>query len=169
MACFNFEWGISRRFKSSCITDGFCVSNHMSFLEQGMAKEREEKMAEMVLSALSRTVIVRVGKPGSDDTRRFKACRRVPVDFFVDWLLYEGDLYSSVSCGTWIIFTLNQENVWSALSAQYGVDQAGKVANPARGQLNREMDISLSPFTPENLVSRDGFGCLIPRQLAQWP
>ena len=34
--------------------------------------------------------------------------------------------------------------------------QPGKVANPARDQLNRE--ISLSEFAPENLVSRDGFG-----------
>ena len=33
-------------------------------------------------------------------------------------------------------------------------DQPGKVANPARGQLNNEND----PFAPENLVSRDGFG-----------
>ena len=37
-------------------------------------------------------------------------------------------------------------------------DQPGKVANPARGQLNRENDIPLSPFAPEKLVSRDGFG-----------
>ena len=37
-------------------------------------------------------------------------------------------------------------------------DQPGKVANPARGQLNRLMKISLSPFASENLVSRDGFG-----------
>ena len=28
------------------------------------------------------------------------------------------------------------------------------------------MDISLSPFAPENLVSRDGFGSPIPRQPA---
>ena len=35
-------------------------------------------------------------------------------------------------------------------------DQLGKVAKPARGQLNRKMDISLSPVAPENLVSRDG-------------
>ena len=33
------------------------------------------------------------------------------------------------------------------------IDQPGKVANPARGQLNKE----ISPFVPENLVSRDGF------------
>ena len=39
-----------------------------------------------------------------------------------------------------------------------GKDQPGKVANPARGQLNRENDSSLSPFAPENLVSRGGFG-----------
>ena len=47
-----------------------------------------------------------------------------------------------------------------------GKDQPGKVANPARGQLNREMDISLSPFAPENLVSRHGFGSPVPRQPA---
>ena len=37
-----------------------------------------------------------------------------------------------------------------------GKDQPGKVVYPARGQL-----ISLSPFAPENLVSRDGFGSLL--------
>ena len=44
------------------------------------------------------------------------------------------------------------------------MDQAGKVANPARGRLNREKNISLSAFVPENLVSRDGFGSSVPRQ-----
>ena len=48
----------------------------------------------------------------------------------------------------------------------YSMDQPDKVANPARGQLNREMDISLSAFAPENLVSRDGFGSPVPRQPA---
>ena len=38
------------------------------------------------------------------------------------------------------------------------MDQPGKVACPARGQLNRKMNISLSAFVPESLVSRDGFG-----------
>ena len=37
------------------------------------------------------------------------------------------------------------------------MDQPGKVANPARGQLNRENNVPLSPCVPENLVSRDGF------------
>ena len=46
------------------------------------------------------------------------------------------------------------------------MDQPGKVANPARGQLNRENEISLSAFAPENLVSRDGFGSPVPRQSA---
>ena len=32
------------------------------------------------------------------------------------------------------------------------MDQPGKVANPARGQLNRENNIPLSPCVPENLV-----------------
>ena len=35
-----------------------------------MAKGREDEMMEMGLSALSQTVIFRVGKPGSDVTRR---------------------------------------------------------------------------------------------------
>ena len=43
--------------------------------------------------------------------------------------------------------------------------QPGKVANPARGQLNRE-NISLSAFAPENLASRDGFGSPVLRQPA---
>ena len=44
--------------------------------------------------------------------------------------------------------------------------QPGKVANPARGQLNRENNIPLSPFVPENLVSRDGFNRPVPRRPA---
>ena len=46
------------------------------------------------------------------------------------------------------------------------VEQPGKVANLARGQVNREMDISLSPSAPENLVSRDGFASPVPPQPA---
>ena len=46
------------------------------------------------------------------------------------------------------------------------MDQPGTVANPARGQLNRENNISLSPCVPENLVSRDGFSRPVPRQPA---
>ena len=44
--------------------------------------------------------------------------------------------------------------------------QPGKVTNPARGQLNRENDHSLSPLTPENLVPRDWFGRPVLRQPA---
>ena len=39
------------------------------------------------------------------------------------------------------------------------MDRPGKVANPARVQLNRENDIPLSPCVPENLVLRDGGTC----------
>ena len=46
------------------------------------------------------------------------------------------------------------------------MDQPGKVANPARGQLNREMDIPLSAFAPGNLISRGGFSRPVPRQPA---
>ena len=47
-------------------------------------------------------------------------------------------------------------------------DQPGKVANPARGQLNsRENEYFPSAFVPENLVSRDGvFSSPVPRQPA---
>ena len=48
-----------------------------------------------------------------------------------------------------------------------GMDQQGKVANTARDQLNtRKIDISLSAFVPEKLVSRDEFGSPVPRQPA---
>ena len=46
------------------------------------------------------------------------------------------------------------------------MDQPGKVANPAGGQLKREINISLSAFVSENLVSRDGFGRPVQRQPA---
>ena len=46
------------------------------------------------------------------------------------------------------------------------MDQPGKVANPARGELNKGKTKSLSAFAPENLVSRDGFGSPVPRQPA---
>ena len=46
------------------------------------------------------------------------------------------------------------------------MDQPGEVANPARGQLNSENNIPLSPCVPENLVSRDGFSHPVPRQPA---
>ena len=42
------------------------------------------------------------------------------------------------------------------------MDQLDKVANPVRGQLNRE--IFLSPFAPEKLVPRDESGSSVPRQ-----
>ena len=45
-------------------------------------------------------------------------------------------------------------------------DQPGKVANSACSHLNRENQFSLSPFAPENLISRDGFGSSVPRQPA---
>ena len=58
-------------------------------------------------------------------------------------------------------------NVISCMVITYSKskEQPGKVANPARGQLNRDMNSSLSPFAPENLVSRDGFRSPVPRQL----
>ena len=54
--------------------------------------------------------------------------------------------------------------VWSSHIAEYG--STGKVANPTRGQLDRENNIRLSLCVPENLVSRDGFSRPVPRQPA---
>ena len=53
-------------------------------------------------------------------------------------------------------------------SHMQSIDQPGKVANPARGQLNREKKsiFSLSQLAPENLVSRDWFGRPVPRHPA---
>ena len=44
------------------------------------------------------------------------------------------------------------------------MDQPGKVADPARRQLNRENKYSPVRIRAENLVSRDGFGSPVPRQ-----
>ena len=46
-------------------------------------------------------------------------------------------------------------------------DQPDKVTNPARGQLNKKNEFSLSPFAPEILASRDGFGSPVPREPAR--
>ena len=58
--------------------------------------------------------------------------------------------------------------VWSLLlvTAQKSMDQPDKVANLARGQLYRGKKNPCTPFAPENLVSRDGFGRPIPRHTA---
>ena len=49
------------------------------------------------------------------------------------------------------------------------MDQPGKAANPARGQLNRENKYFPDPFAPEDLVSGDGFGRPVPRSPAHSP
>ena len=53
-----------------------------------------------------------------------------------------------------------------AITYSKSEDQLGKVANPARGQLNRENSYFPVPFAPKNLVSRDGFGSPVLRQPA---
>ena len=46
----------------------------------------------------------------------------------------------------------------------------GKVAIPARGQLNKEKQyFAVFPFAPENSVSLDRFGRPVPRQSARFP
>ena len=46
------------------------------------------------------------------------------------------------------------------------MDQPGKVANPARGQLNRENEYFLVRVRAWELVSRDRFGSPVPHQRA---
>ena len=50
------------------------------------------------------------------------------------------------------------------------MDQPGKVANPARGQMNRENEyipVMQSPFAPVTLVTQDGFGSPVPLQYSR--
>ena len=65
------------------------------------------------------------------------------------------------------MYTCNYSGMYICMVITYskGKDQSSKVANAARGQLAK-MNTSLSPFAPENLVSRDGFDSPIPRQPA---
>ena len=49
------------------------------------------------------------------------------------------------------------------------MNQSFKVANPARGQLNREYFSFLSLLAPENLVLQDRFGRSVSRQPAHSP
>ena len=53
-----------------------------------------------------------------------------------------------------------------AITYSKGKDQPSKIANPARDQLNKGKYSPLTPFAPENLVSRYGFGSSVPRQPA---
>ena len=46
------------------------------------------------------------------------------------------------------------------------MDRPGKVVNPARGQLNREMNISLSAFAPENLAWSRETGSAVPSRVS---
>ena len=47
--------------------------------------------------------------------------------------------------------------MWYGMLIAYSksMNQPGMVANPARGQLNRENNIPLSPCVPENLESNE--------------
>ena len=61
--------------------------------------------------------------------------------------------------------------VWLALSAGYDSDQPGMVANPARGQLNREKNVSPAPVRAWEfgLARRVRPSCPVPRQPAHSP
>ena len=56
--------------------------------------------------------------------------------------------------------------VSSSHTARVRVNRVRLISNPTRSQLNREHVFSMPPFTPENLVTRDGFGSPVPRQPA---
>ena len=73
--------------------------------------------------------------------------------------------YPAVSCGRglWTIYVCI--NAWSSHIARVRINRERL---PILLVVNRtgKMNISLSPFAPENLVSRDGFGSPVPRQPA---
>ena len=64
-----------------------------------------------------------------------------------------------------LMLSIAGESKFGQYSKQ-SIDQVGMIANPARGQLNRKRYVFMSSFAPENLVSRDGFKCPVPRQPA---
>ena len=49
-------------------------------------------------------------------------------------------------------------------NTQKNMQLLDKIHTVFTAALTRKINISLSPFAPENLVSRDGFGSLVPRQ-----
>ena len=69
---------------------------------------------------------------------------------------------------------LDVQNEWEENTHTHGhtyiarawINRVRLPINSARGQLTGKMNISLSAFAPENLVSRDGFGSPVPRQRA---
>ena len=69
--CFIFEWGISWRFKGSCITDGFYVLNPMSYvLRAGDGEgERREDGRDGVECTLSNEYLQSRKAGFPDDTR----------------------------------------------------------------------------------------------------
>ena len=74
---------------------------------------------------------------------------------------------SAVHVLTFVLYISSiQQYVCMVITYGKSMDQPGKVANPARGHLNREMNISLYAFALENLVSRDGLGSPVLRQPA---
>ena len=54
-----------------------------------------------------------------------------------------------LTCTAAHCYTRPQCIVCMAITFSKSMDQPGKVTNPARGQLNREINISLSPFEPK--------------------
>ena len=77
------------------------------------------------------------------------------------WVLFHSELPSPINISRAPMLSQCMY-VWVIHMAEYG--STGKVANPARGQLNREKHNPLSLCVPESLVSRDGFSRPVPRQ-----
>ena len=80
------------------------------------------------------------------------------ADHEQDWQHYPVDPYSAICDDHTYIHTYIQ---------QPGHQPA--VANSARGQLNRDIETSLSLFAPKNFISRDRFGRPVLPQQAHFP
>ena len=96
------------------------------------------------------------------DTTSQRNSYRMPIPHVV------ASMYKERSTGHIMVTTLLQYYCTVLYGHTYSksMDRPGKVASPARAQLNRKMNISLPAFVPENLVSRDGFDSPVPRKPA---
>ena len=86
-----------------------------------------------------------------------------PIGFTAQGLHRDGPCVSA-ECGYVLVYLVHDKDI------QQRMDQPGKVANPARGRLNRKKNVfSLFLLAPENLVWRDRFGRSVPRHLVHSP
>ena len=78
---------------------------------------------------------------------------------------YTLETYLGVLVDTSVVDTYVCMSVWSTFSADFGSTGYGSQSFSWSAEKGSK-SFSLSPFAPENVVSRDELGCPVPRQLA---